>query len=405
MISSRKVIAVIAAALAAGAVGCTDYDSNTDLNPDGPPMIRQVRMRAVTTDALGNPTTTTVFAFGEHPDATEKDYPAGVPNSPVTGAVLNNKFRVIVDELLVGNNLEEIACRAPVDSDAYSAVPEGATPEDIANCAVAKDALPARCPATMSHAVCICQIDAGCGTVEKGQPVGVLDVNQDGAADDTRMIAGAAGIRCGSIDVPIDLNNSYWNPSGNQNKPAMGGFDALGPAIVIAPDSAAPHNGALPSGQNCQLVFSPNVVDKTGHELCTPPGGAVETIDDQGNHHKTTCTEGDTSGFTFDTQAFTIRNNSFMDGATGVSRTNDVILVASAPIDPSSYTAAITVTGPGNTPVTGYTISQPMPQSLRIKWNGSLSATTTYTLSISSALEDTYDLPVTPVTFTFTTGS
>src|SRR4030095_15056062 len=114
-----------------------------------------------------------------------------------------------------------------------------ATPDDVARCSVAKDVLPASCPGSNEHSMCLCHIDAGCGVtgeIKVNEPVGVKDANQDGAADNTRMMPGAVGLKCGTVDVPIDLNSSYWNPSGDQNVPAMGGFDALGPAIVILPD-------------------------------------------------------------------------------------------------------------------------------------------------------------------------
>src|SRR6185436_16776080 len=112
---------------------------------------------------------------------------------------------------------------------------------------------------------------------------GVLDVNQDGAADDTRLIAGSVGIKCGSIEVPMDQNASYWNPSGDQNKPAMGGFDALGPALVLAP------SGALPTNLDCLLSFAPDIVDKQNVQVCAPPGGDI-TQD---------CTPGDVGAFKF----------------------------------------------------------------------------------------------------------
>lgn len=389
MILSRLGMIIFAATLFAGAAACTDYESATNLNPDGPPMIRQVRMRETRTDAAGATTTRRIFAFGTHELAEDRDYPALGPNMVTTAAVTANSFRVIVDELLVGNYLEEIACRAPIDQDAYDFVPLGSTPEDIAKCSVAKDVLARSCPATMTHAVCICKLDGGCGDVPQGQPVGVLDVNQDGAADDTRMIAGAVGIQCGNIDVPIDVNASYWNPSGDQNRPSLGGFDALGPAIVLAPV------GALPTNQMCQLKFAPDIVDKTNNAICAPPGGDITA----------SCTEGDVSAFQFMTQAFTIANQSFTNGQTGVSRTAPVIFVATAPIDMASL-GAITVTGPGNTAVTGFTLTQPQPQTVRLTWGaGVLAANTTYTITISSGLTDTYGLPVAPVTFTFTTGA
>jgi hypothetical protein len=379
--------AMILIALFAGAA-CTDLDSATNLNPEGPPMIRQVRLRDISMDASGNQVTRLVFGFGTHPQATSSDYPALGANSMVTAAAMNNKFRVIIDELLVGNYLEEVACRAEVDDDAYDRVPVGATPEDIARCSVGKDVLPSSCAGDSEFAVCICRNVGGCGDVPFGGPVGVLDVNQDGAADDTRMIRGAAGIRCGTIDVLIDLNLSYWNPSGDQNKPAMGGFDALGPAVVIVPD------GALPTNQRCQLVFSPEVVDKQNIQICAPPEGDITK----------TCTPGDTSAFEFLTQALTLFNQSFEDGDTGVDRNAPVILVATAPIAAGTL-GAITVTQNGQ-PFTGFNVALPQPTTIRVNWTAPLAANTTYVITIATTLTDLYGQPlVTPITYTFTTGA
>lgn len=117
-------------------------------------MIRQVRMKEVYQDASGayNDRLSPVFAFGTHPQVTSEDQA-----HPVTSAkAVSNKLRIIVDELLVGNYLEEIQCRAPVDNDAYDIVPLGATPDDIARCSVAKDLLPSSCPGANTLSVCIC---------------------------------------------------------------------------------------------------------------------------------------------------------------------------------------------------------------------------------------------------------
>ena len=228
----QKVVCVVAATVAVAA--CTDYESSTNLNPDGPAMITQVRLKETyTTSGSMFVSTRRVFGFGTHPNATDVD-----AHPVTTASAVGNSLRIIVDELLVGNNLEEIACRAPVNAaGAYARVPLGTTPDDIAKCAAAQDILPSTCAG--DHAVCLCDLPGGCvvnaATIAMGAPVGVLDINQDGAADDTRFIEGAVGLRCGTIDVPIDLDMSYWNPSGNQQVPAMGGFEALGPAIVLIP--------------------------------------------------------------------------------------------------------------------------------------------------------------------------
>jgi hypothetical protein len=313
----------------------------------------------------------------------------------VTAAPTGQKIRVVVDELLIGNYLEEIACRAPVDDDAYDFVPLGTTPDDIAKCSVARDVLPSSCPGSMEHAVCLCKIEGGCGETPMGGPVGVLDVNQDGAADDTHFIPGAVGIHCGNTDVGIDLNNSYWQPSGDQNKPAMGGFDALGPAVVLTPDTnTVPPTNALPTNSKCQLTFAPNVVDKQNNQVCAPAGGDVTK----------SCQPGDVSAFEFQSQALTISNQSFADGDTGIDRIAPVVIVSNAPLAPGSI-AAVTVKQ-GATNFTGFTVTLPTPQTLRINWTAMLPASTTFTITIATTLADVYGQPlVMPVTYTFTTGA
>lgn len=373
----------------AGASGCTDLDSATNLVPEGPPMVRQVRMKEIFVDPNTNATTQRrVFAFGTHVDALTKDYPALGPNAEITAVANSQSIRVIMDELLVGNALEEIACRAPIDGvDAYDRVPLGTTPDDIARCASAKDVLPSACPGTMTHAVCICRADGGCGDIAKGNPVGVLDVNQDGAADDTRLIAGAAGIKCGAIDVPMDVNASYWNPSGDQNRPAMGGFDALGPALVLAPA------GALPTSSECQLAFAPDVVDKQGNQVCVPANGDVNAG----------CTPGDMAAFKFKVEALRLTPG-FANNGTGASTTMPLTIVANAPVAANSLTAVTLATmGGTNVPVT---VSLAQPTSIRIDFVSPLTAMTTYVITVSTSLTDAYGqkLPQT-VTYTFTTGA
>lgn len=392
--TSRFVIACVGLLSVAA---CTDLDSATNLNPEGPPMIRQVRLKETYMDASGNlnPRLEPVFAFGTHPKVTSDD-----EAHPVTSATaVDNKLRIIMDELLVGNYLEEIACRATIDEDAYDSVAPGTTPDDIARCSVAKDVLVASCPGTSSHDVCICKLDAGCGDVAKGKPVGVLDANQDGAADDSRFIAGAVGLKCGDIDVPVDIDASYWNPSGDQNVPAMGGFDALGPAIVLktAPPAGAPTDtpAFLPTNSTCELVFSPSVVDKQGNQVCAPANGDIAKG----------CTPGDVSAFSFKVEPLWAKNNSFSD-TTGISRTANVDLKFSAPLDAASITG-ITVTQ-GATAYTQFTVAMPFPDTVRITWTaaGGLDANTEYTITIPTSVKDYYAQPMpTPKTITFTTGA
>jgi hypothetical protein len=364
-------------------------------------MIRQVRAKVVNFDANGVASSPkTVFVFGTHPLAATTDYPALGPNSPVVLAVTQQSFRLIIDELLVGNNLEELECRGPIDAagDSYDRVPLGTTPDDIAKCSAAKDVLTTQCPGSMAHAVCICR-DDGCGTVKKGDPVGVQDVNQDGAADDTRLIQGSVGIKCGMFDVPINIDASYWNPSGDQNKPAMGGLDALGPAIVLKPGKAGDASTAslpLPTNQDCQLVFASDVTDKQGNQVCAPPEGDVNQ----------NCTPGDMSNFKFRSDALRVTNANFANNAMGVDRSAPVNLVANAPVDNATAAVSVTMTQ-GATPFTGFTIDNPasQPALIKITYNAPLTAMTTYTITVATTLADTYGVHLPQmVSYTFTTG-
>jgi hypothetical protein len=385
-------------ALLSGAA-CTDLDSATNLHPEGPPMIQQVRMKEMYTDAGGNiQERGPLFAFGTHKLVESADQA-----HPVTSAkAVENNLRVIMDELLVGNYLEEINCREQVDEDSYDTVPVGATPDDIAKCAVPKDVLKGSCKG--DHTVCMCKLDTGCGVngeIKKGEPVGVLDVNQDGAADQHRMIQGSVGLRCGTIDVPIDLLKSYWNPSGDQQVPAMGGFDALGPAIVLVPSvpSGAP-SGTLPfypTNTTCNLTFAPSVVDKQGNQVCAPPDGDITK----------SCTPGDVSAFSFKVEPLAVRAgmSSIQDGDTGVSRTGSVNLKFSAPIAAATL-GAVTMTE-GTNAFTGFTATQPYPDTITLTWTGvGLAANQDYTIHIGSTLADLYMQPIPmPVNISFKTGS
>lgn len=368
--------------------GCTDYESATNLNPAGPPMVQQVRMKETyTTPGSTDLSTRRVFGFGTHPDA------ADVEQHAVTSAsVSGNSFRVIMDELLVGNNLEEIRCRSTVDTDAYSRVPLTATPDDIAKCATAQDVLPSTCKG--ANATCLCELDGGCSvgteTIVKGAPVGVDDKNQDGAADDTHLIAGSVGIKCGTINVPIDGDLSYWNPSGNQQPPAMGGFEALGPAIVLIPQAGLPTN--LP----CQLTFGTDVVDKQGERVCATAGGDINA----------TCTPGDTSAVSFKTEPLTFTSVSFANNQTGVSRTDPATFVANTALDPTAI-AGITVTQ-GGVAFNGFTVALgTMNKVLTITWTGAgLAANTVYAVTITTQVKDTFMQPVpAAIVTTFTTGA
>ena len=142
---------------------------------------------------------------------------------------------------------------------------------------------------------------------------------------------------CGSdfsINVPIDLDNSYWNPSGDQEPPAVpppqSPFDALGPAVVLVPGGTAVHGNAMPADVKCRLVFSDDVTNKANINVCA----AAE------RRHPPrcrTCTPGDTTAFTFRIESLNISLSNPTTGGT-LSRTDSIILSASdnIPLDPAT---------------------------------------------------------------------
>ncbi len=381
--SSYRLLAV--AALFASAA-CTDTTSATDLHTAGPPKVEQVRITETFVDATGTPGQRRVFGFGTHPQATSDEEHA-VTSALAAGSISDIRFRIIMDQLLVGNYLEEIACRAPVGPDgAYDRVPIGATPDDIALCSTAQDVLPASCKG--QHAVCLCQQDNGCPVgsdlIAKGKPVGVLDANQDGASDGQRFIQGAVGITCGggSINVPISLSASYWNPSGFQQVPAKGGFEALGPAIVLIPDVApgTPSGGmpqaALPTNSTCQIVFDKSVVNVRGEMVCAPPGGDPDI----------NCTPGDTTQVNFKTEPMTF----FQDGFP-VAPTDPILFSLNAAIDNNTL-STITITN-GATPVTAFTVTGAgtvSGSSLKFTPTTTWPANTTLTFNIPTGFHDAF---------------
>lgn len=377
---------------------CTDTESATNLNPAGPPMIEQVIMTEGVIDATGGENDARVFAFGTLPGVD----PA-MEHSVTSAAVATQRMRIVFDEILRGNRLEEIACRATVGPDgAFDKVPDGATPDDIARCAVAQDALKASC--TGNHAVCLCQLDGGCivgtDTVDKGKPVGVLDVNQDGAADMHRFIPTAVSLKCGSTTINADPAKSYWYPSGDQLPPAMGGVEAIGPAVVWLPASPIPTNAM------CTLAFDPSVVDKTDIQVCAPPGGRTAACAGNLDLCEQNCTPGDVSAFTFTTAPLAIAATFDLMAA---DKTQPLILVANAAVDPASLTAALTMTQAGAA-FTAFTVTLNSSGGRSVitisPTAGSWQASTMYQLKFSTALKDAAGSPLpAPITISFTTSA
>jgi hypothetical protein len=200
------------------------------------------------------------------------------------------------------------------------------------------------------------------------------------------MIGGAVGLRCGNIDVPIDLDMSYWNPSGNQQVPAMGGFDALGPAIVLVPQSRG-----LPTNLDCQLNFSPTVVDKQGETLCANADPDADN-----------CVAGDVSAFEFHTEALDFEPQTFLQGGTGVNKADPIIIRASVSVDMATINGITLSPAPAG----AVTFTLMMNQNIHINIAGGLAPNTAYTLTVPTTVRDTFgqSAPAAKV-FMFTTGA
>jgi len=351
----------------AAAAGCADPESITALEPEGPPRILQVfvRERVVVADGAGAETLEVrpELAFGHH-DALE-EYDGEVTNAAADGS---QRIRIVVDELLRGNFLEEIACA----DGSWSRVPVGTNPTDVARCAGADLG---GCKG--AHAVC----------VGAEGPVGILDENHDGAIDDTRFIDGAVVLSCGGVEVALDLQRSYYQPAGNQILPADPygslGVDGLGPAVVLG------LREGLPTGAMCGISFAVDVVDKDGNRVCAPRDGEVDGE----------CVPGDTSEIAFSVETLAVLESEPAAGAQDV-----------APSEPGEETAVVSVFFNGalaipaadsgavevradDVVLTGVTLSvaEDQPFTLLVEIEGGLAPNTDYQLLIRSGADGIAD--------------
>jgi hypothetical protein len=414
---------------------CLDTASKTDLYPQLPPMLFQVRGEQAFVGSQGNVIDTEVFAFGTNPNATATDTPNP---STLTMAAVKQHFRLIMSDLLVGNYIENIECR----DGTYQFVPVDATPDDVAKCAVSQDVLPLLC--TGENAMCFCQTQTGCEAqqinappilVPFGSAVGVMDQNQDGAADASQFRAGAVQIICTGIvshlvhNVPLnpgganDPDGSYWDPSGDQQEPAEGDpspFDFLGPAIVIVPQDFGTGGNVIsaimPTSSKCTFKFSPEVVDKKGEQPCAPSGGFGGSGVNVFDLH---CTPDDFSAADFVTEPLffnnlqyaplspTIQGGPLTQGET-IPRASVISFATSdsMPMDANSIFNVQLLEGSAVYTQFTYMLA-PDQTSLQLIPTGSagLDGSATYTLVVPATVTDTFGEPnVQPINLTFTTG-
>ncbi len=322
---------LLIAASAMATVACEAPASREDLNPAGPPMVRQVMVTEQVTTGTASLIKEGQLAFGTH----EAPFFENDDKEVLTAITLGTQeIRIVLDELLRGNSLEEIACA----DGSFSRIPNGTTPDDIARCAGPADSL------------------LDCDTVcldDSGVPRGILDVNEDLAADEMRMIVyeGSAadetaqlgvGITCDGQVIPMDPAFSFWTPSGNQTFPSNAtlGFRGLGPAIVLKPVGTV----GMRSGANCVVTFRPEVVDKDGNQVCAPAGGDIDND----------CTAGDTSLISFNTDTLKVVNSVPADMATNValSGSSFMLIALNSNIDIATVGALTLTAGNVDVPIT-----------------------------------------------------
>jgi hypothetical protein len=365
------------------ALACSDDASSTDLHPEGPPMVQQVfvQEKIITETATREKFQ---LAFGDHPEIPLPDEdPVNGDDREVVNAVARGtaKLRVVFDEILVGNYLEEIACA----DGSYSPVPIGADPDDIKDCS----------GPDLSKCVAVCIGPSG--------PVGVLDENEDGASDETRMRdygGGELGVSvvCGDQPMPLDPEASFYNPSGNQLLPAVDfpqNINGLGPALILVPLDG------MKTGANCTLTFRDDVRDKDGENVCAPPDGDINAG----------CTAGDTSLISFTVEPLSLFSSSPENEETDVALTDPgmpdatILLQFIAAIDPDTVDAITLADMAGDDVPLTAEVSADDAAIVSIQVAGVYEAESMYTLTIGTGLTDKYGgaLPA-DITVTFTTG-
>ena len=372
------------------ASACSEDDSATELNSAGPPMVRQVFAQETLISNSGNRAERFGLAFGDHPDVPAPDEDAAMGDDRVVDNAVayrdGARFRVVFDEILVGNYIEEIACA----DGSFSRVPIGTDPDDIARCAGPD--------LSSCEAVCI----------GPGGPIGIVDQNEDGALDPggLRMIDYgdgelAASVVCDGQRIPLlgqvgeDAKRSFYNPSGNQQIPSDTGVDGLGPAMVLFTQFG------LRTSSTCTIQFRPEVVDKDGNRVCAPPGGDVRE-DCPG--------DGDTAEIQFQVEPLVLDaynigdndNDGVIDPGTGTDKT--IFLAFVTDIDPESLGAITLATGGADVPIE--VAAGDMGYNAVITVPGGYQPDSEYTLTIGTGIVDLFGAgPPEPITVAFATSS
>jgi hypothetical protein len=343
--------------------GCSNPESGTVLRPEGPPEIRQLFV--VDDDGISK------LAYGTHPDIVDEDPtdsivpPYSNQAGPVNNAVVTGqRIRVVIDELLEGGTLEQFQCACfrldgsgcPESSRGFVFAP-GTTVD------------PTRCTTCEDDPV----------TTDVNETGLCADINFDGVPDDAYLQPDIISIDCGVATVTNTPDEGWWNPSGNQLIPVLGGTNALGPAVVFNP-------AALPTNSDCTISFAQSVVDKDGQSVTADAavGGTP----------------------TFHTEAMALLASSPINGQNGVAIGSDIELTFNvdlfATLDATSLTVMAGTTAiAGTVAVDGDTLIFTPDADLPVD-----SDITVTGLSGAQGVKDFFGSPLpSDVTFTFHTGT
>lgn len=335
------------------------------LEPDGPPMVRQVVVLEQIQDG-DRFLPMEGLAFGSHPKAENDD------GQVSTAYIQQQRVRVVVDERLPPFLLEEAECADGV----FERIPPGSTAETLLDCA---DWSP-----TLSDCTGLCN--------EHG---GFIDGFIDGLPDSRRLfdfdedpdsVEYGVSLVCDGVSVALDPLYSHFEQTGTQVMDPQRGLRGLGPAFVLVPLLG------LRTNSTCGVSFRPEVVDIDGNRICAPEGGVIEAG----------CEDGDVSLIQFGTNPLKFFGSAPSDGATDISvgGASAVHLSFNAPISRDSF-SAITLTG-NQSPV-GFTALSVLSE-VHINLDAPFIAATEYELTISTELTDASGGPLgAPIVVRWTT--
>jgi hypothetical protein len=315
--------AVLLVAAGAGGSACSSSDSNTNLEPEGPPAVKEVFVNARVGNGLpfndpffqGNDPGSIDggdLAWGNMRDVgpcnfddtcpTSRGFPAGYTcntdlricvgadgiqtgaggQSLVQDGIIFDtagglpRIEIVFKELLQGTTVErfECACSRIVHVAANGAVSLTAGncsghnfTTDGVNCGDCPDN-----PDTSDNEAGAC-----------------FDINSDGVPDLPSLIPGLAsitctgtnfsytsgGVGCSGISAagvpnarPADTCDGFYDPSGNQILPIDAGYEGIGPRFYLYPLFAA--SGPFPADSDCELTLSNTITDKDNLALAAP---------------------------------------------------------------------------------------------------------------------------------------